>query len=98
MTAIIPLLLPILTVLKAMVVAGVDDIDFYDGHSSLARFTVILFEDDFTTYIDESHKDLEGDFNSFLVLTQMHLCPTNERRNKARERSNPPCILCSNDG
>ena len=67
MTVALP---PVFTVHDAMVAAGVDDTDNFDGQSSAQRLAEDLFDNNFTTCMDKSHDDIESDFKSFSALTQ----------------------------
>ena len=62
---------PVFTVYDAMIAVGVDDTDNYNGQSSAERLAEDLFDNDFTTCMDKSHDDIESDFKSFSVLTQV---------------------------
>ena len=61
---------PLFSVRDAMVAAGVADTDIFNGQSSAARLAEDLFDDEFLSCMDKSHKDLEDNFKSFLTLTQ----------------------------
>ena len=68
MAAVLP---PLYSVRDAMVAAGVDDTDIFNGQSSAARLAEDLFNDEFLSCMDKSHKDLGDDFKSFSTLTQV---------------------------
>ena len=70
MAAIQPPLPPVFTVHDAMVAAGVDDTDNFNGQSSAERLAEDLFNDEFLACMDKSHKDIEDDFKSYSTLTQ----------------------------
>ena len=78
---------PVYTVHDAMVAAGVNDNDNYQGQSSAERLAEDLFGDDFLTCMDKTHEDLEADFKSLSALTavqgQIRLVPRVKKRIKA---------------
>ena len=78
---------PVFTVHAAMIAAGVNDADNFDGQSSTERLAEDLFGDDFMAYMDKTHEDLEVDFKSFSLLTvtqgQIRLIPRVKKRIKA---------------
>ena len=59
MAAIQPPLPPVFTVHGAMVAAGVDDTDNFDGQSSAERLSEDLFDDEFLACMDKTHKTLK---------------------------------------
>ena len=65
MAAFLPPLPPVFTVHNAMVAAGVNDTDIFDGQSSAARLAEDLLDNDFLACMDKTHKDLEDDFKSY---------------------------------
>ena len=71
MAAIQPPLPPVFTVHSAIVAAGVDATDNFDGQSSAERLAEDLFDDEFLVCMDKTHKDLEDDFKPYSTLTQL---------------------------
>ena len=78
---------PVFTVHDAMVAAGVNDADNYNGRSSAQRIAADIFDDDFSSCMDKTHEDMESDFKSFSTLTavqgQIRLLPGVKKRIKA---------------
>ena len=78
---------PVYTVHDAMIAAGVNDADNFNGQSSAERLAEDLFDDEFTTCMDKTYVDLDGDFKSFSSLTalqgQIRLVPRVKKRIKA---------------
>ena len=50
---------PVFTVFDAMVSSGVSDNDNFQGRSSAQRIAADIFEDDFTTSMEKTFKDLD---------------------------------------
>ena len=56
MAALLP---PVFTVHQAMVAAGANDADNFNGQSSAERLAEDIFDDDFYTCMDKSHADVD---------------------------------------
>ena len=54
----------------AIIAAGVDDTDNFDGQSSAERLAEDLFGDNFMSCMNKTHGDLEYNLKSFSSLTQ----------------------------
>ena len=78
---------PVFTVFDAMVSSGVNATDNFQGRSSDQRIAADIFEDDFTTSINKTYKDLDDDLKTFSSLTaaqgQIRLLPGVKKRIKA---------------
>ena len=59
------------TVHEAMIAAGVNDADNFDGNSSAERLAEDIFDNDFVSCMDKSQTDVEADLKSFSGLTQV---------------------------
>ena len=70
---------PVYTAHDAMIIAGVNDADNFNGESSTERFAEDLFDNNFMTCMDKTYKDLDGDFKLLSILTaiqeQIHMVP-----------------------
>ena len=60
---------PVFTVYQAMMSAGVNDTDNFNGQSSAERLAEDIFDNDFVSCMDKSQADVEADFKSFSSLT-----------------------------
>ena len=78
---------PTFTVVDAMLTAGVSVVDNFRGSSSAQRIATNIFEDDFNTCMDKTHKDIDDDLKVFsqLAATQgrISVLPGVKKRIKA---------------
>ena len=61
--------LQVFTVHQAMIAAGVNNADNFNGNSSAERLAEDIFDNDFVSCMDKSQADVEADIKSFSSLT-----------------------------
>ena len=78
---------PVFTVFDAMVKSGVNANNNFQDRSSAERIATDIFEDDFTTCMDKTFKDIDDGLKSFSSLTvlqgQIRILPGVKKRIKA---------------
>ena len=78
---------PPFSVTDAMIACGVDNATRSNGSTKAERIALDIFNDDFTTCIDKTIKELESDFSDYSVLSvnqgQIRLGPSTKRNIKA---------------
>jgi uncharacterized membrane protein YgcG len=78
---------PVFTVHDAMIQCGVNNVAMFGGLTAAQRLASDAFGDEFTTCMDKTFEELEGDFKSYSTLTsaqgQIRLLPGVQRNIKA---------------
>ena len=61
--------LQVFTIHRAMIAAGVNDANNFNGNSSANRLAEDIFDNDFVSCVDKSQADVEADLKLFSSLT-----------------------------
>ena len=60
------------TLANAMFGCGITDAVLFDGDTKASRITTELFDEDFMSFMDKTHIELDDDLKSYSTLTAAH--------------------------